>query len=353
MLFRSDRVEHWRFGMGTVRELPGGNRAVVDFDAAGRKTLDLELARLKFVLPELERERIEQDAALQQETFAQEGVEKEHFPGSHWSALGVEVETVLRNLPDLLAQAHLLNPLGVVAKHVLSDIEPKGLSLIWPDERRGVVVPLAIGEEQHEVMGVFPWVGDGIQHEVFLQKVHVWSSGLEGQVSGMLGDMSVDFFDVGYAMCRGVYRTGRTYQFALAGLAYSCEVVKEPEPVFITAPEAVAATRRAFGQDENDTSPIRIETKGMAALVGITKYDRDEYEFHGPVKEVASCEFLGQKLWRLRVTVLRSLEDDSERDLAVFVNERHFAQGGPPTLGDDVRGVLWLHGLLMWEGGRP
>lgn len=348
-----DRVRHWKFGPGTVRELLDQETVVVDFDTGGRKTLALEHARLEFLSPELERKRREADASRRRATFVDPDPEGEHYPGSHWSTVGIEPDEVMRKLPELIAGAQLLNPLGRAAKASLAEIEPKGASLIWPDERRGVVIPIALGEEDNQVVGLFPWIGDGVQHEIVLHKVHPWSSGLEGQISADLGGMAVTFFDAGYAMCRGAYRAGRAYQFALTGLAYQCEVVKEPAPVFITAPEAVAATRRAFGQDENDLSPIRFETKGMAAFIGVEKYDRDEYQFQGPVKEAAVCDFLGQKLWRLRTTVARSLEDNADRDLAVFVHERHFMQSGPPAVGDDVRGVLWLQGMLLYPGRKP
>lgn len=60
---------------------------------------------------------------------------------------------------------------------------------------------------------------------------------------------------------------------------------------------------------------------------------------------------LGQRAWRVRATVLRSLETDEDIDLDILVTEKVWGNEMPPMVGGDMEGHLWLQGYL-WAAPR-
>ena len=86
----------------------------------------------------------------------------------------------------------------------------------------------------------------------------------------------------------------------------------------------------------------------MAALVPISEWDSDDYQFRGPVKSVKEIEMLGQTGWKVRATLLRHLSDDSESDLDIIITSKVWKDKSPPQIGDDIEGTLWLQGYLWY-----
>jgi len=81
----------------------------------------------------------------------------------------------------------------------------------------------------------------------------------------------------------------------------------------------------------------------------IDTWDADDYQFRGPVKTVTSIDdVLGQRVWRVRITVMRF--EDEDADLDVFITERAWEDSEPPAVGQDIEGELWLQGRL-WSPG--
>ena len=74
-------------------------------------------------------------------------------------------------------------------------------------------------------------------------------------------------------------------------------------------------------------------------------WDRDNYQFRGPVRDVAAFDgWLGQSGWKVRVGVMQF--EDGSADLDVFITERAWASPEPPRVGQDIEGSLWLQGRL-------
>jgi hypothetical protein len=99
---------------------------------------------------------------------------------------------------------------------------------------------------------------------------------------------------------------------------------------------------------EGDTIPVH--TKETAGLLPVSKWDRDDYWFRGPVKSIKEMEMLDQPAWRIRATVLRNLDDDREIDLDIIVTRKVWGAASPPQPGDDIEGTCWLQGYL-WHPG--
>lgn len=199
-------------------------------------------------------------------------------------------------------------------------------------------------------MNLFPFYTEGSQQRIIIDKVYVWESGVEAQVEAILGDVCITFFDILYARNRDWYEAGVSYQFILTGIAYTCRKA-EDQIVEITNPEVVEAIRKSqieSGDEISYKDRIPIHTKGMASLLLINEWDRDDYQFHGPVKSVKDIEVLGQIGWRVRTTVLRQLSDDNEFDLDIIVTKKVWGNKSPPQIGDDIEGTLWLQGYLWY-----
>jgi hypothetical protein len=64
------------------------------------------------------------------------------------------------------------------------------------------------------------------------------------------------------------------------------------------------------------------------------------FEYRSPIIEVEKLKFLDVFVYRVKVTLLRSEEDDS---LAVdlYIGEEALGEY-VPKVGDDIEGVLWL-----------
>jgi hypothetical protein len=227
--------------------------------------------------------------------------------------------------------------------------EPRAINLVWPIPRQGLMllIQLAQNSSANELISGYPWVSEGVQHGILIEKVYPWCNGFEAQIEGIVNGMTITFFDALFSQHRAFYQYKKHYQFILSGFAYSCKVI-DPQPVIITDPVAIRAMKQAERKDEPDLSPIHIQTKGMTALIPIEKWDRDDYQFQAPVKTVAETELLGQKSWRIRATVLRSIDDNSDIDLDIYVTEKILKEGKVPEPGDDIAGALWLQGYLWY-----
>ncbi len=347
---KNDRVRHPVFGRGTVTD-PGKNSTIeVQFDIGGKKRLDLRYAKLSVISPEEEAQFVLELQRSISETFAQPDQEDAHGHGSHWALFTDDISAFLGATLPTAAQRGVIAPCWGVnnpASFVLSPDEPKGVNLVWPIPRQGMMLVIRLEEYGvNELISAYPWVSEGVQHQILLEKVLPWNNRLEAQIEATIKGMSITFFDTLYSQHKAFYRTGRYYSFILAGFAYSCAVF-EPKPFEITDPTSIRILRNTGQGEEANLSQVKVETKGMAALLPIPEWDRDDYWFQAPVKEVTETELLGKKTWQIRATVLRDLDENSDIDLYIYVTENTLADGNVPNPGDDITGRMWLLGY-MW-----
>ena len=82
----------------------------------------------------------------------------------------------------------------------------------------------------------------------------------------------------------------------------------------------------------------------------VREWDRDDYSFHAPIRRVEEIDMLDQPGWRVRATIMRSLDDDRDIDLDIVVMRKVWETASPPTVGEDIEGTLWLQGRL-WHPG--
>lgn len=351
-----DRVVHHKFGVGTVAEIESETVIAVEFDAVGRKRLALQYANLRRSSSELEDAITPGGVSHQQwinETFSFEGEDAEHYLGSHWAPFFDEAVTILKRLPEIMPEALLQVSYGDNRQppRALPADWPRAFNLTWPIRLNGISVLARMEQEANCLIAAFPFDAEGIQHQVILEKVHVWQSGVEAQIECEFGPTSISFFDTLYATNRGWYEAGKTYQFILTGIAYECNRA-EDQVLQALNPKLTDEFKREHPEiaaewPEGDTIPVH--TKGMAALLPISNWDRDDYSFRGPVKSVTEITILDQPAWRVRTTVLR---DDDDLDLDIVVTRKIWGDSPPPGPGDDIEGALWLQGYLWCPGSQ-
>ncbi|MGE5238511.1 MAG: hypothetical protein ACM3ON_06900 [Chloroflexota bacterium] len=345
-----DRVRHPAFGLGTIVDVENNDVVEVLFDIGGRRRLSLKYARLSLVTLEEEARMVEESQRFMDETFAYADGADDHGHGAHLAVITDDVTMfITKVLPAALKESNVVRCWG--DDHVpfisLPPEEPKAVTAVWPTQYYGVIMLIRLNEESdtYECISAYPWFSEGTEHSVLLERVYPWHSRVEGQLSGTLRGMPVTFFDALYARHKAYYVSGRSYRFVLKGIAYSCEAVPSAAAE-ITDPDVI---RILGGPDEGEESEqplLRIETGGLAAFHPVEGWDRDDYHFQGPVRNVFETDFLGRKTWQVRVTIALSPEDDSPIDLDVYVTSKSLKGERTPQEGDELRGTLWLQGHL-------
>lgn len=81
---------------------------------------------------------------------------------------------------------------------------------------------------------------------------------------------------------------------------------------------------------DDPDKPLTIHCEGVASLVPVVEWDRDDYSFRGPIIEVKEVELLEQKGWLVRTIVRRTLLNDIDIDLDILVTHRVWDEDGPP-----------------------
>ncbi|MHC1757136.1 MAG: hypothetical protein AB9861_17190 [Methanosarcina sp.] len=174
----------------------------------------------------------------------------------------------------------------------------------------------------------YPFVADGIPHEITIDGIEEWINEQEAQIRCSLGDASFAFFDTMYFKNRGIYEKGKKYNFLLSALAYS---LTKTEPKTLT-----------------DRDGRELSTKGMAAFFPFGKGDIDDFIFQVPVKEVTELKFGNRTVYRIKVSLFRKgplyrLNGEDDIDLFIFVLA-NTTKGYVPAVGDDITGIMWLQG---------
>ena len=279
-------------------------------------------------------------------TFVRESEEQEHYCGSHWDPFFNSPRDVLDALPDIIMPASVpLQTFGdtYTGPHDIPAGWTTGGHLCWPNANRGFVATLRETGNDLELTNICPFAGVGVQAGIEIENVHVWTSGAEAQVEGVWGEAAISFFDLAFLGNRAWYEAGERRQFILAGIAYEAGAPRID--TLTVAPDSPLAhcQRTHAGIAQGESAYVGLE--GSSVFLPIADWDRDDYQFRGPVRSVAAFDgWLGQPGWTVRVAVMQF--DDESADLDVFVTERAWRGDEPPCVGQDIEGTLWLQGRL-------
>ena len=346
---KGERVVHPTFGAGKVLNIDAEGRLRIDFDNHDEKLIVAKYARLQRLTPAEEdlRKREEKEWL---EMFCFETEDKKHHLGTHWSPFFDDALPMIKRLPEILpaslAQVACADN-ERLAQHPIPSHWPQGIHLAWPLRTHGLMMTLKTSANgPSEVKSLYPSVVTGSQHRLMIDRVVVWSGGLEAHIEGNIWDMPITFFDTLYCANRCFYEKSRLCEFILTGIAYSCRRA-EDHVIEITNPSIVELLNRDIPENEKKDG-IPVHTKGMAALIPLEEGDRDEYTFHGPVKAVEEITVLDQPGWICEVTVLRGMDPEMDIDLKILVTRRVWEEVEAPRIGEDIEGALWLQGYLWY-----
>lgn len=290
-------------------------------------------------------------------TFHGEPEGTEHFMGSHWKAFyGDGAEEIVKNLPEVISVADVVKGFGSINEpcRPLPESWTIGYHLVWPQPDRGVIITIAIDGDAkpNRLCTLYPFWPDGSRHRLAINDVTVWDAGVEAQISADIGGPDITFYDAHYLLNRSWYERGREYLFSLAGIAYNTRMAGDVEIPYTPNPDQIAWEKelaRLRGEEAPEARPATIRMKGAAFFMPVDGWDRDDYSFHGPIKEVKSFSgFLGQDGWVVRTTVMRQSDCNPEDfDLDIVVTSRAWDRDTPPEVGQDMEGRLWLQGYLQ------
>ena len=346
MLKKGSIVRHEIFGLGVVTEDECDGRVSVDFD--GRtKQLVMKFAPMVRVSSEDERER-------RKSTFRQEmegDDDKGHAHGSHWDPFFADPKDVLGQVQNVV-ESQIIDAFSASylpsRESVDAGIEwpDKAFYFSWPSSTLGLRAIIQVdGDGTSELKSMFPNVGGGLPYPITLNEAVVWPGGVEAQIKAGLGGALVVFFDCGYGENRNRYREGAVLDFILSAVAYDCGPVEEEIIEIPFRP-------KFWGAGE---PPKELSLKGASMLVPETEWDRDDYSFRGPVRQVEKVEMLGQEAWLTTATVVRTSEipwsqaagSGEDFDLPILITAKAWRHDSPPEPGQDIAGTLWMQGFLQ------
>ncbi|MDD2502096.1 MAG: hypothetical protein PHN92_14925 [Geobacter sp.] len=306
-------------------------------------------------LVEAQQQEEEKASPWPQSTFWPEAEHNPHFMGSHWQPFFENgVGDVVPHLPEMLENGKLTSGYSdtCLAPRDMPEEWQAGKHLIWPNADRGAVMSVAVEADTNTFCTAYPFWSNGSVHRLTIDSVQIWESGVEGQISANFGEAAITFFDTLYLHNRLFYERGREYEFSLAGIAYNAQPADDLEDMPYTPnPDQIEWEKelaRMRGEKEPENRPTTISMRGAALLLTIPDWDRDDYSFRGPVKQVTPFSgFLDQNGWVVTTTGRRqSCCAPEDFDLDIVVTALSWDGEAPPEVGQDIEGSLWLQGYL-------
>ena len=278
-------------------------------------------------------------------TFVWEDDDQSHYCGSHWDPFFDNPDDLFGSLSEIISASVPLKAFGDTysGPHDLPAGWTMGGHLCWPNANRGLVATLRVTEDDTELANISPFAGAGIQVGIEITKLHVWTSGAEAQIEGVWDEAPISFFDLTFLSNRAWYEAGKRLDFVLAGIAYEAGPPNVEKLTLAPDSQLAIWQRTHAGLAEEQDACIGLE--GSSIFLPVVDWDRDDYQFRGPVRSVADFDgWLGQSGWKVSVCVMQF--QDESADLNVFVTERAWSGSEPPRVGQDIEGSLWLQGRL-------
>lgn len=347
------RVWHDRFGEGLVKAVRASGQRVVAFDQIGTRLIHPD----HLVDPEQARQAQAMAATWPVGTFVREAPGVLHPMGSRWAVFDLDAETVLGQLPNLLADARLQDGWGSFHRPA-TRTEPehwsKGVQLVWPTADHGMGLVLQIEQGENRLVSLFPFNQKGTQATLQVQSVTVWKNGLQAQITALWGNVLITFHDNRHVVDRAWYVAEQQAEFILAGLAYDARPAEVVTLPFNQSSDMAARLKAIFPEGWDDLQlPTALSLQGATIWLPIEDGDADDYEFRGQVRHVRPFDdWLGQDGWTVCITVMCGRSDGEDRVLDIHITRHAWAADAPPQVGQDIEGHLWLQGHL-WRASGP
>ena len=86
---------------------------------------------------------------------------------------------------------------------------------------------------------------------------------------------------------------------------------------------------------------------GFSMLLPIAQWDRDDFQFRGPVTAVKQVpDVLGQDAHLVTVVVVRGSGGAPDQELEILITSRAWMGEESPQVGQQIEGQMWLQGYL-------
>ncbi len=231
----------------------------------------------------------------------------------------------------------------------LATDEPAGDLLVTPMVRSGLVILTKPADGNTSIQSMWPFVTEGVQHEVEIDRIVIAPNRLEAMIVGTLpSGLEVTWHDVQFAVDRAFYAAGSVHEILLAGFAHELRPASDA-PITVPADKGQwAGVRELFPDSFNPDGSLTIQTKSLAALLPCDSTSPEFCEVRGPVRKIAryTGELFGRTTDIVTLTVHR--DGDKEIDLAVYVTDHVLGAAALPKVGDDFAALVRLVGRI-WQ----
>jgi hypothetical protein len=181
--------------------------------------------------------------------------------------------------------------------------------------------------EQLELIAMYPYSESAHTWPLQVLKIEESADRLQGRLLGSCEGAEVAVFDTLYMKNRDAYRLGETYPVKVSAIAYQLE------------PDQLS---EEFAPDFAGFGPLSRFSKDSEATP-------DEIVFHGFIEDVSETAFWGVPLRVYTIPLHQPEEGKAPLRVTVYVHDA--VADRPFTIGERVRGVLWL--FAMWPTPSP
>ncbi|AAS94983.1 hypothetical protein [Nitratidesulfovibrio vulgaris] len=269
-----------------------------------------------------------------------------HFEGlgDKWRALVENPDETVKGLVQTIA-----NEGGT--REAWQSHTPDGHTVLmaWPATepcRAGLIIRGDQNGENYQPVSALPLL-EGLENELEVTEVHPWGNDAEGEIAACrAGDDSIWFYDPLLYRDRWSCIVGQKQVFTLSALAYALRPATRDSIQVKGGPQfdsyAKAYVDKNPGVDPASIPPLTLPLKGARIMQQYV--NASEYQIRVPVEEVATCQFNGEKVFMLTVSLAG--KDDKALRAMLYVAERTLG-GFEPKAGDDIEAIVWLQGRLV------
>lgn len=269
-----------------------------------------------------------------------------HFEGlgDKWRALVQNPDVTVKGLVPTIA-----NEGGT--REAWQSHTPDGhtVLLAWPATepcRAGLIIRGDQNGANYQPVSALPLL-EGLENELEVTEVRPWANEAEGEIAASRnGEEPIWFYDPLLYRDRWSCLVGQKQVFTLAALAYALRPATRDSIQVKGGPQfdayASAFLEKNPGMTAEQVPPLTLPLKGARIMQQYA--NASEYQLRVPVEEVSTCQFNGEKVTMLTI----SLAGKDEKALRAMLYVSQATLGGyEPKAGDDVEAIVWLQARLV------
>ncbi len=268
-----------------------------------------------------------------------------HYIGSMWEPFG-DVADYLKSLynvlPDSVVTQSYEEITSLKPPHMCTLKFPQCTSLTYPGHQGDMIVLIRIEAEGNRFASMFPYKRLSRTFEGSIERVSVWESGVEGEVSISAHGFSLTFFNTHFMTDKNFFVSSGQYGFGLLGVAYRVGYPAQNELTVMMKKEILRAIDEEVKADAEKTFSL----KGMKTFLNIDQVERFDYSFRGTILSIRQEVMLDQQVFVVMIDALCDL-DEKIFELPLIITPLAWQESEPPKVGDEIDGNLWLQGRLV------